>query len=72
MPSDTSSAVTAKHNQMYRDVGAAGRARIAAELSDALRDLAIAGVRLRHPELSDEEAHAEALLVFYRREMRCR
>jgi len=72
MPLDTSSAVTAKHNQMYREIGPAGRARIAAELSDALRQLAIAGVRLRRPELSDKEARAEALVVFYGRDVRRR
>jgi len=72
MPFDTSSAVTAKHNQMYREIGPAGRARIAAELSDALRQLAIAGVRLRRPELSDKEARAEALVVFYGRDVRRR
>jgi len=72
MPFDTSSAVTAKHNQMYREIGPAGRARIAAELSDALRQLAIAGVRLRCPELSDKEARVEALVVFYGRDVRRR
>ena len=59
--------MTEAQNQLYREIGPAGRARIAAEMSDMLRDLAIAGVRLRHPEFGDEEVRAEVLAVFYGR-----
>lgn len=66
MLSDTSPYMLAVHHELYRQVGETGRARIAAELSDSLRDLAYAGVRHRHPEYGEEQVHAEVLRVFYR------
>jgi hypothetical protein len=68
MAFDTSPAMTEAQNQLYREIGPAGRARIAAEMSDMLRDLAIAGVRLRHPEYDEEQVLAEVLWVFYGRQ----
>jgi len=68
MAFDTSPAMTEAQNQLYRDIGPAGRARIAAEMSDMLRDLAIAGVRLRHPQYDEEQVLAEVLWVFYGRQ----
>lgn len=67
MAFDTSPQVTAKHIQMYREAGPSGRARIAAELSDGLRELAIAGIRHRHPEYDEEQVLREALAIFYPR-----
>jgi hypothetical protein len=64
---DTSSDVAALQIQMYRDAGEAKRAEIMAELSDALRDLAAAGVRHRHPDYDDEQVLQEVLAVFYGR-----
>ena len=65
MAFDTSPRIAAAHKELYRQAGISGRARIAAELSDALRDLAIAGVRHRHPEYTEEQVLAEVLAVFY-------
>lgn len=56
--------------QLYREIGEEGRGRIAAEMSDLLRDLAIAGVKHRHPEYGEEEILAEVLAVFYGRRPR--
>jgi hypothetical protein len=67
MAFDTSPAITEAQNQLYREIGSAGRARIAAEMSDMLRELAIAGVRRRHPEFDEEQVLAEVLAVFYGR-----
>jgi hypothetical protein len=67
MAFDTSPAVAETHHRLYREIGEAGRAQIAAELSDLLRDLAVAGVRHRHPEYNDEQVLAEVLAVFYGR-----
>jgi hypothetical protein len=67
MAFDTSPEMAAIHNKLYRDAGISGRARIAAELSDMLRELAKAGARARHPEHSDEQIHAEVLAVFWLR-----
>jgi len=67
MAFDTSPAVTEAQNKLYREIGESGRARIAAEMSDMLRDLAITGVRQRHPEYDDEQVLTEVLAVFYGR-----
>jgi len=67
MAFDTSPAVTEAQNKLYREIGESGRARIAAEMSDMLRDLAITGVRQRHPEFDDEQVLTEVLAVFYGR-----
>jgi len=67
MAFDTSDAMTEAHHRLYREIGETGRARIAAELSDLLRDLAIAGVKHRHPEYGEDQVVAEVLSVFYGR-----
>ena len=41
--------------EMYRQIGPAGRSRIAAELSDAVRATTLAGIRQRHPEYSSAD-----------------
>ena len=64
---DTSGRVAAVHVQLYRAAGEAKRAEIMADLSDALRHLAAAGVRQRHPEYDDDQVHKEVLAVFYGR-----
>jgi len=70
MAFDTSPAMREAHLRLYREIGETGRARIAAEMSDLLRDLAIAGVRQRHPEYGEEQVLAEVLTVFYGREQK--
>jgi hypothetical protein len=64
---DTSARVAAIHVQLYRDAGEAKRAEIMADLSDALRELAAAGVRQRHPQYDDDQVRQEVLSVFYGR-----
>jgi hypothetical protein len=65
MAFDTSLAMAEAQMQLYRELGPEGRGRIAAEMSDMLRELAIAGVRLRHPEFDEEQVLAAVLDVFY-------
>jgi hypothetical protein len=65
MPFDTSPAMMEAQIQLYRQIGPEGRGRIAAEMSDMLRELAITGVRLRHPEYDQEQVLAAVLDVFY-------
>lgn len=67
MAFDTTPAMTEAQNELYREIGESGRARIAAEMSDMLRELAITGVRRRHPEFDEEQVLAEVLAVFYGR-----
>jgi len=49
--------------KLYQQVGPSRRATIAAELSDAVRETSLAGLRRRHPEYSDDEL-ARAFLRF--------
>jgi hypothetical protein len=53
--SDTSARAAAVQLALYRKVGPSGRARVAVELSDAVRETAIAGIRRRHPEYSERD-----------------
>ena len=68
MPSsDTSPAAHAEHVRLYREAGPERRAEIAAELSAAIREVSKAGVRMRHPEFSEDEVRREVLRIFYGR-----
>ena len=60
---DTTPEAARLHEQAYRELGNDGRFRIALELSDLTHTFAVAGIRLRHPEWSDEDAgHLAAVL----------
>lgn len=50
----------------YRELGPAGRSRIAADLSDAVRQTALASIRRRHPEQSEAEVARTFLKMVYR------
>jgi hypothetical protein len=63
--SDTTPRAAAIHLQMYREAGTSRRARIAAELSDAIRETAIAGIRRRHPEYSEHDVATAFLRLVY-------
>jgi hypothetical protein len=60
-PRDTSTDATAYQFEVYRRIGLAGRAQIAFELSDALREITRSGIRLRHPEYDEGEVRLAAL-----------
>jgi len=64
-PLDTSSAAHAYQIERYREIGPGGRSRIAAELSDAVRQTSLAAIRTRHPEYSDAEVRREFVKVVY-------
>lgn len=59
---DTSPKAAALHLELYRSLSPADRVQIAVDLSDAVRETALDGIRRRHPEYSDE-AVAEAFLT---------
>jgi hypothetical protein len=63
--SDTSAKAAAIQLQLYRDAGPSRRAQIAVDLSDAVRETTLAGIRRRHPEYSDAEVRAEFLRIVY-------
>jgi hypothetical protein len=62
---DTSTRAAERHLELYRRIGAAGRSRIAAELSEAVRATTLAGIRARHPEYSPAEVARVFLEVVY-------
>jgi hypothetical protein len=51
--------------ELYRAAGTARRAQVAAELSDAVRETALAGIRRRHPEFSEFEVRRSFLTLLY-------
>lgn len=65
VPLDTTPEAAALQLQAYREMGPAGRLRIALELSDFTHTLAVAGIRRRHPELSEEQARRKLAEMLY-------
>lgn len=65
VPLDTTPEAAALQLQAYREMGPAGRLRIALELSDFTHTLAVAGIRRRHPELSEEQARRKLAELLY-------
>ena len=58
---DTTPQAAAIQEEAYRRMGPMGRLKVALELSDFVRSLAMAGIRQRHPEYTADQL-AEALL----------
>lgn len=49
--------------QLYRDGRPSRRAQIAADLSDAVRETTVAGIRCRNPGYGDAEVKAEFQII---------
>ena len=62
---DTTPDAAMLHEESYREIGMAGRLRIAMELSDFTHALAVAGIKQRSPGCSDEEARRRLAEVLY-------
>ena len=62
---DTTPEAAGIHLQLYRQAGPSRRAQIAVELSDAVREMALAGIRRRHPEFSEREVRLSFLQMVY-------
>ena len=65
-PADTSPEVFAYQIDRYRELGPSGRSRMAAELSDTVRQTSLAAIRRRHPEYSEDEVRRTFVRVVYR------
>jgi hypothetical protein len=63
---DTTPAAAAVQDQAYRDLGKAGRLKIAFQLSDLVRALAQAGIRKRNPDYTTEQVVAALSRQIYR------
>lgn len=56
IPADTTPEAHAVQVEMFRRMAPADKLKMAMRMSDGARELACAGVRLRHPEYTDDEA----------------
>jgi hypothetical protein len=65
VPRDTTPEAALLHEESLRQLGPAGRLKIALELSDFTHAMAVAGIRRRHPEYSEEQARHELAEMLY-------
>jgi len=62
---DTTPEMAALQLRLYQAAGPSRRFQIAADLSDAVRETTLAGIRRRHPELSERELAQSFLDLVY-------
>jgi hypothetical protein len=62
---DTTPEAAAIQEEGYRQLGPSGRFKVAAELTNAVRELARAGIRRRHPEYTDEQVARQMASYIY-------
>ena len=55
---DTTADAHRRQTEIYARMGGTARVSIAFELTEAVRRLALAGIRHRHPEYTDEQIQA--------------
>ena len=66
---DTSAAARRVQIQTLRRLDGPTRLRMALHMSDDSRDVALAGIRHRHPDWTDEDVHRELLRVLLGRDL---
>lgn len=64
-PRDTAPASWAQYEMVLDEMDGAARFRAAIDLSDAVREIRLTGIRSRHPELSRQEAVARLVAQEY-------
>jgi hypothetical protein len=64
---DTSARAAAIQDRLHDRLGPEGRFELAMKMSELAREFAKAGVRDRHPHLSDREVLRELASIFYGR-----
>jgi hypothetical protein len=65
MPFDTSPEAATIQAEIFRRMTTAQRLKLALEMSESLRNIALAGLRNRQPESSPEELSRELLSIMY-------
>jgi hypothetical protein len=65
MPFDTHPEAAAIQQEIIRRMTTAQRLRLALEMSESMRNVALAGLRSRQPELSADELSRELLRIMY-------
>jgi hypothetical protein len=66
MPFDTSPEAAAIQEGIFRRMSTAERLKVALEMSESLRNVALASLRGRRPELNDDELSRELVRIMYR------
>jgi hypothetical protein len=69
---DTTARAAAVQAELHKALGVEGRVRMAMEMSDLAREFALAGVRTRHPGLSEAEVSAQLIRELYGATAKCR
>ncbi|MBV9339771.1 MAG: hypothetical protein JO159_02630 [Acidobacteria bacterium] len=65
MPSDTSPEAAAIQQEIFRRMTPASRLRLALEMSESMRNVALAGLRSRRPDLSAADLSRELMRIMY-------
>lgn len=65
MSSDTSPQAEAIQLEIFRRMTTAERLKLALEMSDSMRNIALAGLRTRRPDLNENELLRELMRVMY-------
>lgn len=65
MPSDTSASAAAIQRDIFRRMTTEERLRLALEMSESVRNIALAGLRSRRPDLSDDQLLPELIRLLY-------
>lgn len=65
MQSDTSPEAAAIQAEIFRRMTPAQRLKLALEMTESMRNVALAGLRSRRPDLSEEELASELLRIMY-------
>jgi len=65
MLSDTSPEAAAIQDEIFRRMTPEQRVRLALEMSESMRNVALAGLRSRRPDLNEAELSRELLRVMY-------
>ncbi|HVI10661.1 MAG TPA: hypothetical protein VND65_20395 [Candidatus Binatia bacterium] len=65
IPSDTSPEAARVQLEIYRRMTPAERLRMALEMSDSIRNVAMAGLRSRHPDWGEKELRQELMRIMY-------
>ena len=68
-PRDTSEAAWARQLELYRQMTPAQKFAIAIDLTSVVRELACSGIRMRHPEYTDDEVRRALAALIYGREV---
>ena len=65
MYSDTSPAAAEIQREIFRRMSTEQRLRMALEMSESMRNVSLAGLRSRRPELDEDGARRELLRLMY-------